>query len=287
MTRLVRIAHVSDVHTLDGGLGFVSPEGVSRTSLHAKSFDWNVRFVSFGRELDADARSGKLAAALEVACRAHADHVVVSGDLTETGTPMQFERFAGSLAASGWDPDAITLVPGNHDAYTSHAAWHDALEGPLRPWARNAANEPGKIVERDNLFLVPIDVSHHQSIARSTGLLRSEVADALEKRLGDPALARKPILFVQHHPPYAHHRHVMQWFDGLRGWARIFDLLVRHAHTHLMHGHLHKVVDRIAHLGRARIFGAPAVVDDERGRPRVRMYELRNGEIESLGLAGI
>jgi Icc-related predicted phosphoesterase len=269
---LVRLAHVSDVHTLadeEGcGLGF------------------DVRFVSFGRELDGDARTNKLRAALAVAKRAHADHVLISGDLTETGTLAQFERFAESLHASGWNPDAVTLVPGNHDAYTSSGAWKDALDGPLRPWAYGAAREPGKIVEHDNIFLVPIDVSHHQSITRSTGLVRNEVAEALERRLIDPALARKPILFVQHHPPYAHAQRVMQWFDGLRGWARIFDLLVRNAHVHLMHGHWHRVMDRIAQAGRARIFGAPAVVEDERGRPRVRMYELRNGELESLGLAG-
>jgi 3',5'-cyclic AMP phosphodiesterase CpdA len=251
------------------------------------SFEFDVRFVSWGRELDAAARVTKLAVALAAAKRAHADHIVFSGDLTETGTLGQFETFASVLAASGYAQDQVTLVPGNHDAYTSRDAWKKALEGPLRPWATNAAWEPGKCMEHDNAFIVPIDVSHHQSIARSTGIVRDEVAEALERRLVDPALAKKPILFVQHHPPYAHARHVMQWVDGLRGWARIFDLLVRNAHAHLLHGHLHRVVDRIANMGRARIFGAPAVVDDPRGTPRVRLYELRDGELESLGLAGI
>ncbi len=271
MKKLVRLAHVSDVHTLE----------------KRRRFDLDVRFVSFGRELDAALRMRKLAAALDVAKRACADHIVISGDLTETGTQEQFETFAETLHGSGHDPDSITLVPGNHDAYASSDAWTRALDGPLRPWALGAAREPGKIVEHDTAFLVPIDVSHHQSIARSSGVVRDEVAAALERRLEDPALARKPILFVQHHPPYAHERSWMQWIDGLRGWSRIFDLLAGHAHTHLLHGHLHRVVDRIANIGNARIFGAPAVVDDERSAPRVRLYELRSGELESLGLAGI
>lgn len=268
----MRVAHLSDVHALE-----TKP-----------SHDFDVRFVSWGRELDAAARVQKLAAGFAAAKRAHADHVVLSGDLTETGTLEQFETFAAVLHESGYAPDDITLVPGNHDAYAGPNAWSRALEGPLRPWARNAACEPGKIVERENAFIMPIDVSHHQSIARSTGIVRDEVAEALERRLVDPALLRRPILFVQHHPPYAHARRVMQWFDGLRGWARIFDLLVRNAHVHLFHGHLHRVVDRIANnIGRARIFGAPAIVDDVRGGPRVRLYDLRQGELESVGLAGV
>jgi hypothetical protein len=35
-----------------------------------------------------------------------------------------------------------------------------------------------------------------------------------------------------------------------------------------------------------RIFGAPALVeDDDEAPPRVRLYEFRTGQLESLGLA--
>jgi hypothetical protein len=52
-----------------------------------------------------------------------------------------------------------------------------------------------------------------------------------------------------------------------------------------MHGHLHRAVDR-ALLGlRTRIFGAPALVEDDDDTPRVRLYEVRAGVIECAGLA--
>src|SRR5689334_22760877 len=99
-----RIAHLSDVHTLEPS---------------KQAYGWGVKFVSIHRPLDAAARLRKLARALAAARRSGADHVVISGDLTEMGSEAQFAAFAEVLDASGIDPDRVTLVPGNHDAYTS------------------------------------------------------------------------------------------------------------------------------------------------------------------------
>jgi len=33
------------------------------------------------------------------------------------------------------------------------------------------------------------------------------------------------------------------------------------------------------------VLGAPATVDDEEGSPRVRLYELRDGQLEAVGLS--
>ena len=63
------------------------------------------------------------------------------------------------------------------------------------------------------------------------------------------------------------------------------DLLGRFTHVELLHGHLHRAVSQVVHFGRDRIFGAPAVVDDECAA-RVRMYEVRDGALASLGLIG-
>lgn len=262
--RIRRIAHLSDIHALEP----------------AKSHGLGVRFVSIGRALDAEERRRKLERALEAAKRSGADHYVLSGDLTELGTEAQFEAFAATMLGSGIDPEDVTLVPGNHDAYTSSDAWRRALEGPLRPFSTHAALEPGKVIERRDVFIVPVDVTCLQAVTRSAGELTSEVADALDRRLGDPSLAKKPVLIVQHHHPYAHARGVWQWIDGLRGYARMLGLLARHANTFLMHGHLHKAVDKTVEAERlTRVFGAPAVVDDKH-EPRVRFYDLRAGMIE-------
>lgn len=272
-TSVTRIAHLSDVHMLD-----------TRPSRSRPRYGLGVHFLSFGRRLDAHGRSRKLARGLAAARRSGAQHYVISGDLTEIGLEGEFETFAEVLHDSGIAPERVTLVPGNHDAYTSPDAWRHALAGPLRAYAPTSASSPGHVVERGGVAFLPVDVACHQPITRSAGELTTDAADALEARLSDPALRKKSVVLVQHHPPFSHPSSAWQWIDGLRGWARLMDLLVRFPNVQVLHGHLHHVVDRIVGLGRSRIFGAPATVDDSLDVARVRLYDVRGGVLESQGI---
>jgi len=124
---LFRLAHLSDVHLLEPRSGV---------------YGLAVQFVSVHRRLDAEARIAKLKRALATAVACGASHVVVSGDLTETGEPAQFELFAEVLHDSGVRPEDVTLVPGNHDAYGGVSAWRRAVEGPLARSRRRARRSP-------------------------------------------------------------------------------------------------------------------------------------------------
>jgi 3',5'-cyclic AMP phosphodiesterase CpdA len=211
---------------------------------------------------------------------------VVSGDLTESGTPEQFEVLAEALHEARVAPERITLVPGNHDAYTSPDAWARAIEGPLSAYRATAAEAPGKVVETGGLALLPLDMAFHQPIVRSAGLVTDDALDVLERRLSDALARRMPTIIVQHHPPYAHTVAAWQWIDGLIGAARLTAMLARYADVHVLHGHLHKAVDRAIDTVRTRIFGAPALVEDaDDAPPRVRLYDVRAGALESVGLA--
>src|SRR4051794_830443 len=86
--------------------------------------------LSFGRRLDAAERRERVETALAEARASSADHLLITGDLTEDGAPAQFEVLAEVLADSRISPERITLVPGNHDAYTNGTAYAEALEGP-------------------------------------------------------------------------------------------------------------------------------------------------------------
>lgn len=295
---MFRIAHLSDVHVLDPGV-------------HRSPTRYRVaaRVVGLGRAIDPRSRATKLLRSLRSASQSGASHVVISGDLTELGSPAEFEHLAALLDEAKLPEGALTLVPGNHDAYTEASAWKRALEGPLKRWAGASAGEPGKVVERGDVVFVPIDTSYFQPIGRSGGMFTPEAAQAIERRLRDPAFADRAVVLVLHHPPVSQRSFVWRWIDGLRGVSHVLDLLARHPRVQLLHGHLHEVVDRslpalAASLVPARlkespspfsairpldarstrIFGAPAVVEDE-SAPRVRLYDLRDGAIESIGFA--
>ncbi len=274
-----RIAHLSDVHTLDPAL--------RQSSTH---YRLATKFVSLGRPVDPRSRARKLARALAAAKASGAQHVVISGDLTEMGDAAEFEHFANILEDARLPEESVTLVPGNHDAYTTPAAWRRALEGPLKRFARASAHEPGRVIDRGPVVFLPIDTSFFQSLVRSGGLFTRDAAKAVQARIDDPALRDKTIVLVMHHPPFEEHKNPLaQWIVGLSGRTHVLEMLANHPRLQLLHGHLHRVVDRIVDLGkdvagRVRIFGAPAVVDDADDMPRVRLYDVRDGLLESAGL---
>ncbi len=273
ITGTTRIAHLSDAHVLD-----------PRPSRTRAGWSMQVRFLSFGRPLDAIGRRQKLLRSLDTARRVGADHYVLSGDLTEIGTPGEFETLAEILHDSRIDPERFTLVPGNHDVYSSADAWRWALAGPLAPFARMSAGEPGKIVEVGGANLMPIDATFHQPVTRSAGFIGEEAVRAIELRAGDMSLQGRPLLVVQHHPPFVRKTSALHWLDGLVGATRLMHALESFKHLFVLHGHLHSIVNRALGCGVARILGATAVCED-RDAPRVRLYDIRDGQLQSAGLA--
>ena len=171
-----RIAHLSDVHMLD-----------ARPSRARSGHSMGHRFLSFGRPLDAVGRRRKLAHALSAARRVGADHVVISGDLTEIGAPGEFECLAEGLHESGIAPERITLVPGNHDLYTSPDAWSLALEGPLAAFkAHERAGARARVVECAGVRFLPLDVARYQPLTRSAGWIDDLAMDAVARRAVGP-----------------------------------------------------------------------------------------------------
>jgi 3',5'-cyclic AMP phosphodiesterase CpdA len=294
-----RIAHLSDVHILDARAPGAMGARQTRYRLATK-------FVSIGRGIDPKDRRRRLERALASAKANGADHFVISGDLTEVGEEAEFEHFAEVLHDARLPADSVTLVPGNHDAYTLPNAWKRAMEGPLAAFAAGSAAKAGRVVDRGPVVFLPIDTSYFQSIAWSGGLFTRAMTEAVERRLVDPAFRSAALVLVLHHPPFHPHAlPIVRWIDGLRGGAEVLELLSRHPRLQLLHGHLHRVLDRILHRtgsslttrspdpsadpsgtdrGPTRLFGAPATCDGTRQRgqedtPNFRLYDVRDGAL--------
>jgi 3',5'-cyclic AMP phosphodiesterase CpdA len=223
-----------------------------------------------------------LALALAHSRSAGADRVVISGDLTEVGLRTEFEALGESLHESGFAPDCITLVPGNHDLYSSPEAWRWAIHGPLAAFSAASATETaGRIVECGNVRLLPVDATFHQPMMRSAGALSRETLDAIERRASDSGLADKPLIVVQHHPPFLRGTSVWRWIDGLAGARRMMAILRAFRHVFVMHGHLHTLVTRSIGGEEPRILGATAVVEDQ-DVPRVRVFDASHRQLRPV-----
>jgi Icc-related predicted phosphoesterase len=78
-----------------------------------------------------------------------ADHILITGDVTTTALPAEFQAARAALADWLGDPARVTIVPGNHDRYTLAAHLSRRFErfmgafappGPY-PWLRMLDSE--------------------------------------------------------------------------------------------------------------------------------------------------
>jgi 3',5'-cyclic AMP phosphodiesterase CpdA len=107
----MRIAHLSDLHLLD-------LEGaVPRRLFNKRVTGWvNLKLKRSHRHKPAPV----LAAAVELK-RMGVDHVVITGDLSNLALEREFDRVRELVDELGLDPAHVSIVPGNHDAYTRGA----------------------------------------------------------------------------------------------------------------------------------------------------------------------
>lgn len=261
---MTTIAHLSDLHLLEEGHERRAP--AARARLH---------FLSFGRPAHAARRKHRALRALQQARDACADHVVLTGDLTEDGHDAQFEVLAEVLAESRLDPSRVTLLPGNHDAYIDGDAFARALGGPLRPFSPTSA--PGTAIRLRGSVLLALSSSVHQSPARSAGAIARRELDLAEAHARATRRRGDALVLAVHHSPRPHALMPLQWLDGLREHAVLGRLLLEHDHAHVIHGHTHARVDEPVRGGGApRIFSVESVVA---GRSPLRFYGVRHGRV--------
>lgn len=245
------IAHLTDIH-------MVEPEARRPGGLTAAA---RRGFLNLGRAIDEGGRRRSFAEALRRAMTLGFDHLVVTGDLTEEGTLQQFEAVASVLDEAHVNPARVTLLPGNHDVYADAKAWVEALEGPLKAYARTSA--PGMLVELADLVLAPVSTTRAQRWWRSAGEVSTPERRAIALALQTAARRGVAALIAQHHPPTRVHRAAWHWFDGLLDHAAMRPVLRALEHTYVLHGHLHqRRDDRFEGESLAHIFGAAAVVED-------------------------
>lgn len=219
------VAHVTDLHLIE--------RTHARRSLGAKA---RLRFLGAGRPIDAEARVATAREALRRAGRA--DHVVVTGDLTEDGHPEQFELLAELLAEAKLPAHSVTLVPGNHDLYVDGDAFEHALRGPLRAYAGSSRH--GEALELGSTVIVPLATAKSRTLLRSAGELSAQDARALDALARGPRLRERTLLIAQHHPPLGYRNQLWNWIDGMLEHSRGMALLREHAHLHVVHGHVHR-----------------------------------------------
>jgi len=194
------------------------------------------------------------------------DHIAVTGDLVNIALPAELEPARVFLDALG-SPDAVSVVPGNHDAYVP-----GALRRCTEIWApyMTGDQQVGPVAfpfvrRREEVAIVGTSTARASAPFLATGVFSESQALLLSERLqelGEQGLFRVVLI---HHPPV---RGSTEWHKRLIGGSR-FRAAIRAAGAELiLHGHTHLAtrMEIPGPHGDVPVIGVPSASQEPGGR---------------------
>jgi 3',5'-cyclic AMP phosphodiesterase CpdA len=185
----LRIVHLSDIHVWQYSFNpfhLINKRAVGILSLLAG------RARRFRRE--------RLRAVVERVLSLGPDHILITGDLTTTALPGEFLAGRRALADLLSDPARVTVIPGNHDRYTTGSVryrifeeWFGAFAPPgPYPWLRPLD---------DQTAILGLDATRSHLSAR--GYLSPEQLERARDLVADPEARPRRLIVANHYPVVA------------------------------------------------------------------------------------
>jgi 3',5'-cyclic AMP phosphodiesterase CpdA len=282
---MVRIAHVSDLHVL-------SPLAAEwrRALFNKRMVGYANVFLRRGRVY----RREYLRAVLTAAAKA-ADHLVVTGDLTNLALESEYDevrRLLDEVARS----TEVTVAPGNHDVYLPEIGHGRRFVRHLEPFLQGdlpelAAEVPAGrfpcVKLRGPMAFIVLSSAVPRPPFVSAGWIGHAQIEALRAVLAHPEVARRTPVVLVHHDPIDSSPRLEQLRSGLVDARALRDALAGVGRGLVLFGHLH--VRRRTRLttaaGTLEVIGASGASlehDDERVRAGFNLYTLGdNGTLAS------
>jgi len=237
-----RIAHVSDLHVL-------SPRGVEW-----RRIVFNKRVTGYANLLLHRARVYRREYLREVlsTAAAEADHVVVTGDVTNLSLEREFEEARALLEGLARRVE-VTVVPGNHDVYlpSVHAArrfphhFGAFLRSDLPDLARDTDAGPFPCVKlRGPVAIIALSSAVPRPPFVASGRVGRTQLAALAEVLAHVEVRRRTPVVLVHHPPVDDRMRLRVLRDGLVDGEALRGALAPVARGLVLFGHLHLRVRR-------------------------------------------
>jgi 3',5'-cyclic AMP phosphodiesterase CpdA len=237
---MLRIAHITDLHVLS-----------------AAGFEWremlfNKRITGYANILLRRGRIHRrqhLMAVLDEAARS-ADHIVVTGDITNLSLENEYEQARALLDDLTLRCDT-TVVPGNHDTYLlpihrnrrfPHHFGH-FLDSDLPELAVDLPSGRFPCVKfRGPTAIIALSSAIPRPPFIAAGFLGDTQLDALSAILAHPEVSKRLPVILMHHPPVDDRARWRQLRDGLIDGAALRRVLAPLARGLVLFGHLHRRV---------------------------------------------
>lgn len=283
---MLRIAHVSDPHVL------------SLTGVEWRRILFNKRITGLANLVLRRGRVHRREYLLAVlaAAAACADHVVVTGDITNLALESEYEesrRLLDEVARSV----EVTVVPGNHDIYLPPVA-HERrfphhfgpfLQSDLPEFALDLPAGPYPVVKlRGPVAIIALSSAVPRPPFVAAGVVGEPQRAALTRLFAHPEVARRTPVILIHHPPVDGRSRLARLRDGLVDAASFRSVLQPLARGLVLFGHLHVRVRCLLRTaaGALDVVGASgAALDhpDSSIRAGFNLYEIEdNGRIATV-----
>lgn len=286
----MRIAHLSDLHLLD-------LDGAVPFRLFNKRLTGYLNLRFHRKHVHKPTAAQAVAQAIRAL---HVDHVVITGDVSNLALEREFDRVRRFVEDDlSLPPDRVSLVPGNHDAYTRGAHRSGRFDKAFAKYLESdvpvAESGPFPYVKlRGPVAIIGLSTARPRPPFMASGALgRSQVA-SLRKALAHPEVARRTVVLLQHHP--WHHKGMVHLFlEGLWDARAEADALRGLEHGLLLHGHQHRRIHREVATDRGHIdaigaTSASLVHDSDERMSGFNLYEIsdegRLGPFSSLRFNG-
>jgi len=285
---MFRLAHVTDPHFRGAG-------GVRIGQL------MNKRAVGFVNLMVNRRRhhKGELLEALLGDLRAQTvDHLAVTGDLSNVSLSSEWQAALRWLSSYGAPPEAVTVIPGNHDAYVDDVVRAGTFEtlfapfqtcdnrAPARPAAAAAGGDGSRgrypfLRLRGPLAIIGVNSCVPTGDLGAWGEVGEPQLRRLEAMLTSAEVAHRVRVVLIHHPPVMSKGGETR---NLRDRAALSAVLARAGADLVLHGHDHRDESAVLEgpagrsipiigAGSASYSGGPAT------RSRYNIYEIAGDTI--------
>jgi len=233
----VRIAHLSDLHLLD-------LQGAVPGRLLNKRITGYVNIRAKRGSIHKEFAVRAIAAAIR---REGVDHVAITGDVSNLSLEKEFDLVCDVLDRDlGLSPDDVSLVPGNHDAYTRGAVQSRRFQRYFARYLRSDLDvaEPGQswpcVKLRGRVAFIGLSTAVPRPPLVASGQLGAKQLQGLERALRHPEVKERTVVVLQHHPIINPTRWAKVLFEGLLDAKAEVNVLSSLTHGLVLHGHLHR-----------------------------------------------
>ena len=257
------LAHLSDPH-----LGPMPPARIAE--LLGKRA---IGYANWKRRRHAIHRRDVLAQILADIHAQRPDHIAVTGDLVNVALPAEFTQARTWLEGVG-SPQDVSLVPGNHDAYSRAAggqfalSWADYMRGD----GETAVRFP-YLRRRGPFALIGLTTAVPSAPFMATGRIGHTQLAGLDEMLARVQSEQLCRVVLIHHPLRSARG---RWSARLTDAAALVDVLKRHGVDLVLHGHDHRhaTVWFESQRGRFASIGVPSASASFGGHHQPAAYQL-------------